>query len=90
MGADPVMFSAVVPLSHSPKSDILPGLAFGGQVKKRTCLVTDWTLKTTSHYWLFLANLVPISKALSQSSGNTSCLRFAFSPASNRSPTTFE
>ena len=32
MGADPVMFSAVVPRSHSPKSDILPGLAFGGQV----------------------------------------------------------
>jgi hypothetical protein len=33
MGADLVMLSAVAPLSLSPKSNILPGLVFAGQVK---------------------------------------------------------
>ena len=33
MGADLVMLSAIAPLSLSPKSNILPGLVFGGQIK---------------------------------------------------------
>ena len=36
MMADLVMLSAVAPLSLSPKSNILPGLVFGGQVNLPT------------------------------------------------------
>ena len=38
MGADLVVLSAVAPISLSPKSNILPGLVFEGQVTK--CLAT--------------------------------------------------